>query len=211
MADEKLIQISFQIPASELTGITALVEQIRELLTAGKQKPTTSGEIESNTDFDEARFQKLTGASISADLPAVSQQPETAEFSFSDIPAADSSGTFSFSTLESTSSRNALLWQQLQTDTVRASAESDLIVDTLKADAEADIFVGSLRTSAEKEMVTPPTADFAVSSNISTFLPERQRDAEQLLSAGPAPLTAEAVSLAFRRDDRRYDNGFPLY
>ena len=34
---------------------------------------------------------------------------------------------------------------------------------------------------------------------------------EELITAGPAPLTAEAVSLAFRRDDRRYDNGFPLY
>lgn len=34
---------------------------------------------------------------------------------------------------------------------------------------------------------------------------------EELVSAGPAPLTAEAVSLAFRRDGRRYDNGFPLY
>ncbi|MDE7220477.1 MAG: hypothetical protein K2O45_12800 [Oscillospiraceae bacterium] len=35
--------------------------------------------------------------------------------------------------------------------------------------------------------------------------------AEELAEAGPAPLTAEAVSLAFQRDGRRYDNGFPLY
>ena len=34
---------------------------------------------------------------------------------------------------------------------------------------------------------------------------------EELTYSGPAPLTAEAVSLAFQRDDRRYDNGFPLY
>ena len=34
---------------------------------------------------------------------------------------------------------------------------------------------------------------------------------EELAYSGPAPLTAEAVSLAFQRDDRRYDNGFPLY
>lgn len=34
---------------------------------------------------------------------------------------------------------------------------------------------------------------------------------EELVSPGPAPLTAEAVSLAFERDGRRYDNGFPLY
>ena len=35
--------------------------------------------------------------------------------------------------------------------------------------------------------------------------------AEELVAAGPAPLTAESVSLAFRRDGRRYDCGFPLY
>lgn len=35
--------------------------------------------------------------------------------------------------------------------------------------------------------------------------------AEELVTPGPAPLTAEAVSLAFQRDGRRYDNGFPLY
>ena len=34
---------------------------------------------------------------------------------------------------------------------------------------------------------------------------------EELVTAGPAPLTDEAVSLAFQRDGRRYDNGFPLY
>jgi len=34
---------------------------------------------------------------------------------------------------------------------------------------------------------------------------------EELVVPGPAPLTAEAVSLAFERDGRRYDNGFPLY
>ena len=34
---------------------------------------------------------------------------------------------------------------------------------------------------------------------------------EELTFSGPAPLTAEAVSLAFQRDDRRYDNGCPLY
>lgn len=35
--------------------------------------------------------------------------------------------------------------------------------------------------------------------------------AQELTKEGAAPLTAEAVSLAFRRDGRRYDNGFPLY
>lgn len=34
---------------------------------------------------------------------------------------------------------------------------------------------------------------------------------EELVTPGSAPLTAESVSLAFQRDGRRYDNGFPLY
>ncbi len=35
--------------------------------------------------------------------------------------------------------------------------------------------------------------------------------AEELTAPGPAPLTAQAVSMAFQRDERRYDAGFPLY
>lgn len=38
-----------------------------------------------------------------------------------------------------------------------------------------------------------------------------QGEISSSISPRPAPLTAEAVNLAFRRDDRRYDNGFPLY
>ncbi len=48
-------------------------------------------------------------------------------------------------------------------------------------------------------------------SALSPPQPRRGNIQEELVEEGPAPLTAEAVSLAFRRDDRRYDRGFPLY
>lgn len=51
---------------------------------------------------------------------------------------------------------------------------------------------------------------------VVTAEPEAPQDrwtgvTEELVKPGPAPLTAESVSLAFQRDGRRYDNGFPLY
>lgn len=56
----------------------------------------------------------------------------------------------------------------------------------------------------------PPSAGFEVQGG-NAFDPQRITLQERLVTAGPAPLTAEAVSRAFCRDDRRYDNGFPLY
>ena len=42
-------------------------------------------------------------------------------------------------------------------------------------------------------------------------VPELTELLPQLTDVWTAPLTAEAVSQAFQRDGRRYDNGFPLY
>ena len=57
----------------------------------------------------------------------------------------------------------------------------------------------------------PPSAGFAPESVDNACHEGRAPLQERLVTQGPAPITAEAVSLAFRRDDRRYDNGFPLY
>lgn len=55
----------------------------------------------------------------------------------------------------------------------------------------------------------------SVGSAAEAEIPEARGGAfaalEELVDTGAAPLTAEAVALAFQRDDRRYDNGFPLY
>ena len=57
----------------------------------------------------------------------------------------------------------------------------------------------------------PPSAGFVPASALEELSRRPRGPARELAEAGPAPLTAEAVSLAFRRDGRRYDNGFPLY
>lgn len=88
--------------------------------------------------------------------------------------------------------------------------------------------VSSQETAREEGAVPPPpggTAEEQVLQELTIpvagYYPEVQLPEapggswngvrEELTRAGPAPLTAEAVSLAFQRDDRRYDNGFPLY
>ena len=62
----------------------------------------------------------------------------------------------------------------------------------------------------------PPGAVQASVTPVAEQVPDSFRrtgrdEAYSALAPRPAPLTAEAVNLAFRRDDRRYDNGFPFY
>jgi len=85
--------------------------------------------------------------------------------------------------------------------------------------------VESTRADAEKRELALATAQGEVSGGVEAPLgagvviqtqPEMPQSrwssvTEELVIPGPAPLTAEAVSLAFERDGRRYDNGFPLY
>lgn len=71
--------------------------------------------------------------------------------------------------------------------------------------------VRAAQEEVRRALQTPPGAVAEL-----TAAPEALRSrwtgvAEELVAAGPAPLTAESVSLAFRRDGRRYDSGFPLY
>lgn len=71
--------------------------------------------------------------------------------------------------------------------------------------------VQAAQEEVRRALETPPGAVAEL-----TAAPEALRSrwtglAEELVAAGPAPLTAESVSLAFRRDGRRYDSGFPLY
>lgn len=64
----------------------------------------------------------------------------------------------------------------------------------------------------------PPSSSRAIAAAppVAEQIPDSLRPAGTAelsapIAPRPAPLTAEAVSLAFRRDDRRYDNGFPFY
>lgn len=72
-----------------------------------------------------------------------------------------------------------------------------------------DTLPSLVRTEAGTE--TSPGAGTAIPAGADMQQSRWSGITEELATPGPAPLTAESVSLAFQRDGRRYDNGFPLY
>jgi len=110
---------------------------------------------------------------------------------------------------------------------VRADAEKTVpYAPEARRDVEQQIpDIENARTDTEKRDLALAAVQSEVSGGVETPLgagvvvqtqPEMPQSrwsdvAEELVIPGPAPLTAEAVSLAFERDGRRYDNGFPLY
>lgn len=186
MAEEKLIQLTVQLPASELTGVTTLLEQLRNLLTKGSSAPDKEQEV--NSGFDETRFQTLTEA---AESPAADNLPTAKEFTpaeviFSDMPDSQAAALVQFSPVDTDIRAETPPWDEITAEGLSAAAES--------------------------ELPSPAAAGFSVSSgNEILHTQHGNSSVERLITTSPAPLTAEAVSLAFRRDDRRYDNGFPLY
>ena len=86
-----------------------------------------------------------------------------------------------------------------------------------EADTEyVRLTMGDALPSPVREEVSSGTASPLGAGMVVTAEPDvpqsRWTDiTEELVIPGPAPLTAESVSLAFQRDGRRYDNGFPLY
>lgn len=96
---------------------------------------------------------------------------------------------------------------------VRAEAgETDLTPPGLRTEVkESDLTAVSARAARMEPPEMAPSVDAEMG-----FGPGQPRGGQMLLgeepaAAGPAPLTVQAVSLAFQRDDRRYDGGFPLY
>lgn len=71
--------------------------------------------------------------------------------------------------------------------------------------------VRAAQEEVRRALQTPPGAVAELTAAPEALKSRWTGVAEELVAAGPAPLTAESVSLAFRRDGRRYDSGFPLY
>lgn len=80
----------------------------------------------------------------------------------------------------------------------------------LRAAVERELELSSAPVDVSSWVETAPEAA-AVQTPPEAPQSRWNRAAEELVLPDPAPLPAEAVSLAFERDSRRYDNGFPLY
>lgn len=76
---------------------------------------------------------------------------------------------------------------------------------------EGDLPLPAAQAEELAEIETPLGAGMVVTAQPEPPASRWSSVTEELVTPGPAPLTAEAVSLAFQRDGRRYDNGFPLY
>ena len=86
-------------------------------------------------------------------------------------------------------------------------------VESVRAEAEAqELALAAARGEVSGGGIeTPLGAGTVVQTQVEAPQSRWGSVTEELVIPGPAPLTAEAVSLAFERDGRRYDNGFPLY
>lgn len=69
----------------------------------------------------------------------------------------------------------------------------------------------SVQSGVSEAIADPVNAGFALAAGPDMPRSRWTGESETLAVSGGAPLTAEGISLAFQRDGRRYDNGFPLY
>ena len=85
-------------------------------------------------------------------------------------------------------------------------------MESARAEAKSqELLLSAVQGEVSGGIETPLGAGVVVQTQPESAQSRWSGVTEELVTPGPAPLTAEAVSLAFERDGRRYDNGFPLY
>lgn len=268
MEEEKVIQVSVQLPAQALQGLTDMVRQLRQL--AAELRGGDSGE--ENTAFDEERFLAMQAApatgGVQAEEGSGAKEPPSAARQVRDqLPEAVRAGapdialegvlsqTLDAAVAEASFSGEEAPKPEERADSretpaeerterreevgagspeggadipaVRARADSP-VEDPVRAEGDPEsaipeaeaVWVQTAEDRREAEAVTsgetagpqaPGGAGFQMSEGPADLQSRWSGVTEELAHPGPAPLTAEAVSQAFRRDGRRYDNGFPLY
>lgn len=211
MESQERIALTIQMPVEELGRFSQLLEQVRQLMAdnsaaaGGSRKETAE-----NASFDSGRFQALSEDPLPREEPTGAAIEEAsaarAEFTIPEdvLPPAE--------LLPQAESPAAVAQPEeaLPSDSADSQVPSENAADGFSQ--EADALPISPAESQELQAPAVPTAGHAP----EVQLPEAPGSSwsgirEELTFPGPAPLTAEAVSQAFQRDDRRYDNGFPLY
>ena len=235
MDRQEPVQVSFQLPPGSLEGFSRLVEQLRLLAAqldgGGKTSPAVSSVREGmeNPAFDWQRYYELgQGAPPPESVHAPCRDealtpPEPAEDGLScesdgAAPAAPPGGTVEHTPLEARAVQDRADSPPAETPLLDATAvwmepESSIPeVESVWAAMETrDPDPAAVRAEAQAVMEPPQSAGFSIGTGPSDLQSRWGGITEELAVAGPAPLTAEAVSQAFQRDGRRYDNGFPLY
>ena len=238
MDERDVVELRLRLPAGELGTLARLMEQARSLLTlegGGAAAPSPARMAENpmeagvNTVFDAVKFRRL-GETRRAEAGGEASPPE-----------AEAAGAPAEMNPDDIVPPEAGLWDAPDAATVEAEVRSELPVPAVEAAVSlgpetpagaADAIerpeaepASSRREERTPELAVPLPAAPEVRRGLAEvrdagFTPETTpaearggafAAVEELVSPGPAPLTAEGVALAFQRDDRRYDNGFPLY
>ena len=69
MEEEKVIQVSVQLPAQALQGFTDMVRQLRQLAAELRGGPRAGAEAMENAAFDEERFLTMLVDAAGSDVP----------------------------------------------------------------------------------------------------------------------------------------------
>ena len=222
MDEQSTISVNIQLPEGALEGLTRLVEQLRYLAEAAAGggiapagPPVESGE---NSVFDDGRFRALGGQPTSE--TAAARRPADGQ------RASDPAGTARTGPIEgmfqseaaaqdpaySTPADLARLLPVSGQPAAETAAPAGESTPTTLSDAVRGV-ADVLGTGTERIPVSLSSGDSNFTFSQTPELSGRPwpGSRERLASASPAPVTAEAISQAFRRDERRYDSGFPLY
>lgn len=223
MEPREHIELTIQLPVEELGRFSQLLEQVRQLMAGGAPYAAASqDEAATSGIFDNDRFQKLSLHQVQTEVrtetsPLGVKPTEMAE------TAEASAARAVFSSLEEAShpaeapaqaDRSAATAQSAteppQNSSLQDAAESR--TDSRSEQGEAQLPPDLPQEHRDTPELSVPAAGYDLLSQLPDASGGSWGGAhEELAFPGPAPLTAEAVSLAFQRDDRRYDNGFPLY
>lgn len=239
MEERDTLQLSIRLPVEALGRLSRLLEQVAELLegSGGGRSALSSSvgrETASSEHFDGERFASLLRREM-APAPTA-ERAEAPAFSIPEPPV--SAGGVPEAAADGKPVQAPRFTRQGDPPSARrepagseaATATGGAVSNALDAPGgpaavlESVALPPSPAPAVERPMETIPApavafehpADIqAAEGTVSAYFPApgggRLAPVEELVSPGPAPLTAEAVALAFQRDDRRYDNGFPLY
>lgn len=243
MAEEKLISVSVQLPASELSRLSELVNRILRVMDSdGTQLDTGAPpavEHSDSTYFDLAQFRALRQAATPAKME-VSQgetapMQERAERGTADFSSQPGGTRLPVHPADASAQGEAPIPRKApeaeeqasvptpSPDATESPAAGSPAADTARNPESLDVPGPDRDRAPRQEAAAPirreplwsqeeaPAAGFPIAGMADTPSVKVPDSGRHLVSAGPAPLTAQAVSLAFERDDRRYDNGFPLY
>ncbi len=212
MDREKTIHLSMELPLQAIDRLTRLVEGLQRLTQSQGQErdgggPLPSFEAEENSLFDAERYAVLA------------EEPSAPENLFSPEDALPAR--------EGAPSQDA----GIPVPAAGPLSVSSALPEAEKAAAPAGEAPEPVRSASPEPLSAAPDSPppYTASFDQEPAAPERVRAAVSETGAEPAfaarepypwPPTARtgdggtdamAVSLAFSRDDRRYDSGFPLY